>query len=196
MGTNGLLPKLKRRVVQIAKLLTIVAVLGGTIYWLKFSPLPVTEHPVELGQIVAEVMGTGTLEAHFKSTISPRISGRLQEVLVDMGDVVTAGKVTVYFRLGLASRRATQERRQWQGDVSRGERAQTLLKSPRIMGEQDVRCGESSATLDNGITKQQHGVTKGTVPPGDLHAVRVVPSETAKSPPRTSGLLLPVSRSA
>ena len=65
----------------------------GIVYWLKFSPVPVTEHRVERGEIVAEVMGTGTLEAHFKSTISPRISGRIQEVLVDMGDPVTAGKL-------------------------------------------------------------------------------------------------------
>ena len=57
--------------------------------------MPVSEHRVELGEIVAEVMGTGTLEAHFKSTISPRISGRIQEVLVDMGDRVTAGKLLV-----------------------------------------------------------------------------------------------------
>jgi multidrug efflux pump subunit AcrA (membrane-fusion protein) len=93
MGTNGLVPQWKRRLWQIAKLLAVVAVLGGIVYWLKFSPVPVSEHQVELGEIVAEVMGTGTLEAHFKSTISPRISGRLQEVLADMGDQVTAGKL-------------------------------------------------------------------------------------------------------
>ena len=92
---GSLVPKLKRRLWQIAKLLAVVAVLGGIVYWLKFSPVPVSEHRVELGEIVAEVMGTGTLEAHFKSTISPRISGRIQEVLVDMGDSVTAGKLLV-----------------------------------------------------------------------------------------------------
>jgi len=95
MGMNGLVLKWKRRLWQIAKLLAVVAVLGGIVYWLKFSPVPVSEHRVELGEIVAEVMGTGTLEAHFKSTISPRISGRIQEVLVDMGDRVTTGKLLV-----------------------------------------------------------------------------------------------------
>jgi len=92
---GSLVPELKRRLWQIAKLLVVVAVLVGIVYWLKFSPVPVSEHRVELGEIVAEVMGTGTLEAHFKSTISPRISGRIQEVLVDMGDSVTAGKLLV-----------------------------------------------------------------------------------------------------
>ncbi len=53
----------------------VIVVVAGVVYWLKFSPVPVTEHQVERGEIVAEVMGTGTLEAHFKSTISPRICG-------------------------------------------------------------------------------------------------------------------------
>ena len=84
---------LPRRLWQAFKLLLLVAIVAGIVYWLKFSPVPVAEHRVATGEIVAEVMGTGTLEAHFKSTISPRISGRIQEVLVDMGDSVTAGKL-------------------------------------------------------------------------------------------------------
>jgi multidrug resistance efflux pump len=73
--------------------LAVVAVVAGIVYWFRFSPVPVKVHSVGVGEIVAEVMGTGTLEAHFKATISPRISGRLQEVLVDMGDHVSAGQV-------------------------------------------------------------------------------------------------------
>ncbi len=92
---NGFVLKVKRRLWQIAKLLAAAAAVSGIIYWLRFSPVPVNEHQVEHGEIVAEVMGTGTLDAHFKSTISPRISGRIQEVLVDMGDQVTAGKLLV-----------------------------------------------------------------------------------------------------
>ncbi len=85
--------KFWRWTVRITKYVAVVAVLGGIIYWLKFSPVAVTEQKVERGEIVAEVMGTGTLEAHFKSTISPRISGRIQEIFVDMGDRVTAGQL-------------------------------------------------------------------------------------------------------
>ncbi|MCX7425081.1 MAG: efflux RND transporter periplasmic adaptor subunit [Planctomycetia bacterium] len=86
---------LRRRLWQIVKLVVLAAVVGGVVYWLKFAPVSVSVHQVERGDIVAEVMGTGTLEAHFKSTISPRISGRIQEVFVDMGDSVTAGKLLV-----------------------------------------------------------------------------------------------------
>jgi HlyD family secretion protein len=78
---------------RVAKVIAAVALIGGIVYWLRFAPVPVAEHKVECGNIIAEVMGTGTLEAHFKSTISPRISGRLQEVVVDMGDSVKAGQV-------------------------------------------------------------------------------------------------------
>jgi len=91
----GVWQSIRRRIWLVVKLVALAAVVGGIVYWLKFSPVPVSEHRVELGEIVAEVMGTGTLEAHFKSTISPRISGRIQEVLVDMGDRVTAGKLLV-----------------------------------------------------------------------------------------------------
>jgi HlyD family secretion protein len=82
-----------RRLWQALKLLLLAAIIAGAVYWFKFSPISVTEHNVHTGEIVAEVMGTGTLEAHHKSTVSPRIAGRLQEVLVDMGDTVTAGQV-------------------------------------------------------------------------------------------------------
>jgi HlyD family secretion protein len=92
---RDLLNRARRWLWRTAKFAVVAAVIGGAIYWVKFTPLSVTEHHVERGTIVAEVMGTGTLEAHFKSTISPRISGRIQEVLVDMGDSVTAGKLLV-----------------------------------------------------------------------------------------------------
>jgi HlyD family secretion protein len=92
---SDLLNKTRRWLWRTAKFVVVAAVIGGAVYWIKFSPISVTEHRVERGEIVAEVMGTGTLEAHFKSTISPRISGRIQEVLVDMGDRVTAGKLLV-----------------------------------------------------------------------------------------------------
>ena len=45
----------------------------------------VVAHTVARGEIIAEVMGTGTLEARVKTTISWRIQERLAEVLVDQG---------------------------------------------------------------------------------------------------------------
>ena len=90
---SGLALKLKRGFWRMAKLLAAAAVLGGIVYWLKFSPVPVREHCIEAGEIVAEVMGTGTLEARVKSIVSPKIAGRIDKLLVDQGDRVTAGQL-------------------------------------------------------------------------------------------------------
>ena len=72
-------------------LLLVVVVVAG--YRLKFSPTPVTTHTVATGEVRGEVMGTGTLEARIKTTISPRIQERLAEVLVDQGDSVKSGQL-------------------------------------------------------------------------------------------------------
>ena len=64
-------------------------------YWFKFSPIDIVEHKVVSGPILSEVMGTGTLEARISATISPKISGRIEEVLFDQGDKVQAGDLLV-----------------------------------------------------------------------------------------------------
>ena len=58
-----------------------------------FSAVSVVEYKVATGNLFAEVMGTGTLEARVKSTISSKISGRLQEILVVQGDKVVSGQL-------------------------------------------------------------------------------------------------------
>jgi HlyD family secretion protein len=73
-------------------LIAVVVVMFG-IYWFKFRPTPVTAHAVATGEVRGEVMGTGTLEARVKTTISPRIQERLAEVLVDQGDPVKSGQL-------------------------------------------------------------------------------------------------------
>lgn len=73
---------------------SIIALIAGlAVYQFKFAPLAVVAHTVARGEIVAESMGTGTLEARVKTTISPRIQERLLEVLVDQGDAVKSGQL-------------------------------------------------------------------------------------------------------
>jgi HlyD family secretion protein len=86
---------IKRWLWQGFRLAIVVAVLGYVIYLVRFSPVPVTGHRIERGEIIAEVMGTGTLEARVKVTVSPKISGRIEEILVDQGDHVSEGDVLV-----------------------------------------------------------------------------------------------------
>jgi HlyD family secretion protein len=73
--------------------LVAAAVVVFAVYRVKFSPMPVTAHTVATGEVRGEVMGTGTLEARVKTTISPRIQERLAEVLVDQGDTVKSGQL-------------------------------------------------------------------------------------------------------
>lgn len=77
------------------KFAVVVAVIVGVVYWIRFAPVSVTQHQIEQGEIVAEVMGTGTLEAHVKTTVSSKISGRISESLVDQGDRVKMGQLLV-----------------------------------------------------------------------------------------------------
>ena len=72
-------------------LLVLIALLA--VYRLKFTPVPVEAFEVRRATVVGEVMGTGTLQARVKTTISPRIQERLAKVLVDQGDAVSAGQL-------------------------------------------------------------------------------------------------------
>ena len=76
------------RSLQVAMLAAVVVV---GVYWY-VAAVPVIEHQIKAGELVAEVVGTGTLEARVKSTISPKIAGRVHEAFVDQGDHVKAGQ--------------------------------------------------------------------------------------------------------
>ena len=73
--------------------LVVAVAVTFVVYRLKFSPTSVMAHTVASGEIRGEVMGTGTLEARVKTTISPRIQERLADVFVDQGDMVKAGQL-------------------------------------------------------------------------------------------------------
>ncbi len=77
---------------KIALVLLLVMVIA---YRLRYSPMPVESCVVKTDTISAEAMGTGTLEAHVRATISPKISGRIAQVLVDQGDKVIKGQKLV-----------------------------------------------------------------------------------------------------
>src|ERR1035437_4898782 len=75
------------------KVLLPALLVAVIVYRVKFAPAPVAAHEIKPATIVAEVMGTGTLEGRVKTTISPRIQERLAEVLVDQNDPVKASKL-------------------------------------------------------------------------------------------------------
>ncbi len=80
---------------RLVKAAVVIATIGAVVYFVRFRPVVVIQHEVERGAIVSEVMGTGTLEARVKATVSPKIAGRIDSVLVDQGDTVTKGQSLV-----------------------------------------------------------------------------------------------------
>ncbi len=80
---------------RVLKLVAVLSVAGGIVYWVRFAPIAVVAWPVEYDSIAAEVLGTGTLEARVEATISPKISGRIGALEVDQGERVTAGELLV-----------------------------------------------------------------------------------------------------
>lgn len=70
-----------------------ILVVASLVFWyVRNLPVDVVDHSVTRGTVVRSVMGTGTLEARIRTTVSPKISGRIAEVLVDQGATVSAGQ--------------------------------------------------------------------------------------------------------
>lgn len=74
--------------------LVLAAVGVFAVYQIKLRPASVVAHIVALDEVRGEVMGTGTLNTHYKAAASPKVfQGRLVEVLVDQNDFVTNGQL-------------------------------------------------------------------------------------------------------
>jgi HlyD family secretion protein len=79
---------------KILPWLVVAAILVVVVYRVKFAAVSVAAHTVAVGELRAEVMGTGTLNTHFKAAASPKVfQGRLVQVLVDQNDFVTNGQL-------------------------------------------------------------------------------------------------------
>jgi len=84
------------RILRMAWKLALLAVIaGGVVYYLRFRPVPVKAFIVKSDTVYSEVMGTGTLDARTKITISSKITGRIAELGADQNDQVSKDKVLV-----------------------------------------------------------------------------------------------------
>src|SRR3990172_5622759 len=76
MGVFERLREWLKRLILGLLLLGAVALLY---YRYVLAPTPVVSHEIAIGQLVSDVMGTGTLEARVKVTVSTKIAGRITE---------------------------------------------------------------------------------------------------------------------
>ena len=123
------------------KWLIVLVVAAAVLIRFKLSSTPVAVNVVQKNSIVAEVMGTGTLEARVKTTLSPRIQERLAEVLVDQGDYVTAGQLLARLDAGELKR---------QVEVSEAALASAKATADRVrVDEARARAVEQQAQQDH-----------------------------------------------
>lgn len=84
-----------RRLWLAVRLVAALAALVAAGWWFLLSPIVVTTHPVETGNVTAEVLGTGTLEARVSATLGPKMAGLIAQVVVDQGDIVKTGDTLI-----------------------------------------------------------------------------------------------------
>ncbi len=158
--------KMAKRIVALA---VAAAVLGGggfSLYKFLHSSEDAGEilsQPAMLGTVQSKVSGMGSATAKESAAITLSQSGTVQEVLVNVGDVVTQGQplYTVYSeKAEEAAAQARDNVNKKQKDISRKEkdRAELTVRAPfagklqevkEFRKGQDVAAGEAVATLVN-----------------------------------------------
>ena len=173
---------IKRWLWRVLKLALVAVVLAGLIYRVKFAPTPVFEHQIGSGGIVEEIMGTGTLEARVKATISSKISGLVSKVLVDQGDRVAKGDLLVELddeelsqqvaiaQANLAAKEAALER--LAADKKRGtavltqatqllNRMETAIAAQSVAQTDLEKANEMFAVAEAGLARAEAAITEG-----------------------------------
>lgn len=74
----------------------VLALLAGGVWWFLLRPVAVTTHTVVSGTVVAEVLGTGTLEARVGATVGPKMAGLITRITADQGDRVRSGDTLIH----------------------------------------------------------------------------------------------------
>lgn len=123
----------------------LVGIIGVAVaYKVRVAPVPALAYTVAQATVTSEVMGTGTLEARVKTTISSRIQERLADVLVDQNDSVAKGQLLARLDDGelkqqvevasatVATTRASLERVKTDQDRARAVERQARLSYQRL----------------------------------------------------------------
>lgn len=133
-------------------------VVVAAFWWFVLSPVKVSVYTVSKGSVVAEVLGTGTLEARVSATIGPKISGLITRISGDQGDSVTAGSTLVELEstdLAQLVALAEAELAATSAGLDRlradGARAEAVLSQATLSYERQLSLAASNATSSQEI---------------------------------------------
>lgn len=167
---------------RAVKAIVLISLIAGVVYWIRFAPVQVVSHTVEHGTIVAEVMGTGTLEARVEATISPKISGRVTELLFDQGDRVSAGDLLVRLddeelkqQVSIAAANveaANAAIRRLSTDKGRADavykqakqshdRTQVLIRQKAVSQDESDKAAEALSVAESGVSRAEAAIAEG-----------------------------------
>ncbi len=185
MAESSWKERIGRRASRWGKWFLVFVLAAAAVYWLRFWPLPVTGFTARQGEIVAEVMGTGTLEAKVQTVVSTKISGRIAEMRADQGDRVQAGQLLLRLddsefrqqveiaRSSLDAAKATVERMQ-----ADAVRSQAVLEQARIEFRRRESLFTSRSIAANEIDKRKEELK---VAEADLEKTRAAVVEARKN---------------
>jgi HlyD family secretion protein len=185
MTETGWKEKIGRGVSRWGKWVLVLVLAASAVYWLRIRPVSVTGYTAVQGEIVAEVMGTGTLEAKVQTIVSTKIPGRILDIRVDQGDQVRAGQGLLRLddsefrqqveiaRSALDASKATVER--VQADTVR---TQAVLEQSRIEYRRRESLFTSKSIAANEIDKRKEELK---VAEADLEKTKAAVVESRKN---------------
>ena len=185
MADTALKEKIIQGLSKWGKWILIAILVMAGFYWLRIRPIPVEGYQVAQGEIVAEVMGTGTLEAKVQTIVSTKIPGRILEMRVDQGDQVRAGQPLLQLddsefrqqveiaRSALDAAKATVERMQ-----ADAVRSQAILEQSRIEYRRRESLFASKSIAANEIDKRKEELK---VAEADLEKTKAAVVESRKN---------------
>jgi HlyD family secretion protein len=142
-----------RRIWLMARIVGVVAVIGLAAWWMLLSPVAVSTHTVTRGDVLAEVLGTGTLEARVSAIVGPKVPGLIVKIAADQGDHAKAGDTLIMLEdtdvrqqvavaeADVAAAAASVER--LQADL---RRAEAVLTQARLTHERQVQAAAANAS--------------------------------------------------
>lgn len=85
-----------RRIRLGLRIAVVIAAIAAGIWWFALTPVAVSSYTVSTGDVTAEVLGTGTLEARVSAMVGPKMAGLITRIAADQGDRVFAGATLVH----------------------------------------------------------------------------------------------------